>query len=103
MKKVWAKIGHTYKKKEMGSTLSLQVLITWPDADIDIPTVTQFNNPKEAEYSKTVETSQDIATYLKLQNQLDFGQAHGTLLTVPSLSIEVDWAANLITSELVLE
>eukprot|EP00957_Ditylum_brightwellii_P205521 15344240-Ditylum_brightwellii.AAC.1 len=76
MKKVWIKIGHADKKKEMGSISLLQVPTTWPDVDIDISAVTQLNNPKEAEYWKTVETPKEIATYLKLQNQLHFGQAH---------------------------
>eukprot|EP00957_Ditylum_brightwellii_P156863 11939090-Ditylum_brightwellii.AAC.1 len=68
MKKVWTKIGHADKKKEMGSITLLQVSITWPDAYIDISTVTQLNNPNKAEYWKNVETPNGIATYLKLQN-----------------------------------
>eukprot|EP00957_Ditylum_brightwellii_P156295 11896259-Ditylum_brightwellii.AAC.2 len=87
----------------MGSIIWLQVLITWPDADIDTSTVTQFDNPKEATYWKTVETPKEIATYLKLQSWLHFEQAHGTPFTVPPLSIKVDWAANSIILELVLE
>eukprot|EP00957_Ditylum_brightwellii_P184202 14030622-Ditylum_brightwellii.AAC.1 len=76
MKKVWTKIVHVDKQKEMGSMPLLQVPITWPDADIDTSNVTQLDNPKEAKYWKTVETSKEIATYLKLQNQLHFRQAH---------------------------
>eukprot|EP00957_Ditylum_brightwellii_P076889 5844169-Ditylum_brightwellii.AAC.1 len=68
MKKVWTKIGHADKKKEMGSISLLQVPITWPDAGIDTSTVTQLDNPKEAEYWKTAETLKEVATYLKLQN-----------------------------------
>eukprot|EP00957_Ditylum_brightwellii_P028793 2175281-Ditylum_brightwellii.AAC.1 len=60
----------------MGSISLLQVTITWPDADIDTPNVTQLNNLKDAEYWKTVETPEEKATYLKVQNQLHFGQAH---------------------------
>eukprot|EP00957_Ditylum_brightwellii_P144224 10988828-Ditylum_brightwellii.AAC.1 len=66
MKKVWTKIGHADQKKEPGSISLLQVMITWPDADIDTSTVTQLDNPKEAEYLKAVETHKEIATYLKL-------------------------------------
>eukprot|EP00957_Ditylum_brightwellii_P043739 3316377-Ditylum_brightwellii.AAC.1 len=50
-----------------------------------------------------VETAKEIATYLKLQNRLHFSQAHGMLFTIPPLSVEFDWAANSVTSELVLE
>eukprot|EP00957_Ditylum_brightwellii_P052190 3957371-Ditylum_brightwellii.AAC.1 len=50
-----------------------------------------------------METPKEIATYLKLWNQLHFGQAHGTPFLVPPLSIEVDWAANSITLGLLLE
>eukprot|EP00957_Ditylum_brightwellii_P100017 7622569-Ditylum_brightwellii.AAC.1 len=103
MRKVWTKIGLADENKEMGSISLLQILITWPDPDIETSTVTQLDNPNKAEYWKTVETPSKIATYLKLQSQLHFGQAHGTPFTVPPLSIEVDWATNLITSELVLE
>eukprot|EP00957_Ditylum_brightwellii_P066411 5042062-Ditylum_brightwellii.AAC.1 len=46
---------------------------------------------------------EEIATYLKLQNRPHFGQANGTPFTVPPLSVSFDWAANSITSELVLE
>eukprot|EP00957_Ditylum_brightwellii_P021048 1585902-Ditylum_brightwellii.AAC.1 len=99
MKKVWTKIGHANKKKEMGSISLLQVPITWPDADVDKSTVAQLNNPKEAEYWKTVETPKERAIYLKLRNQLHFEQAHGTAFTVPPLPIEIDWATNLITPE----
>eukprot|EP00957_Ditylum_brightwellii_P076231 5795057-Ditylum_brightwellii.AAC.1 len=38
MKKLWTKIGHADKKKEMGLISLLQVQITWPDVDIDIST-----------------------------------------------------------------
>eukprot|EP00957_Ditylum_brightwellii_P198180 15100643-Ditylum_brightwellii.AAC.1 len=75
----------------MGSISLLQVLITWPDADVDTSTVTQLDSPKEAEYGKTVETPKAIATYLKLWNQLHFGQAHGTPFTVLSLGSELNY------------
>eukprot|EP00957_Ditylum_brightwellii_P150526 11462016-Ditylum_brightwellii.AAC.1 len=103
MKKIWTKIGHVNKEKETDSISLLQVLVMWPDADVDTSTVTQLDNPKEAEYWKTVETPKEIATFLKLQNQLYFGKAHGTLFTVPPLSIDIDLVANSITSKLVLE
>eukprot|EP00957_Ditylum_brightwellii_P161619 12305375-Ditylum_brightwellii.AAC.1 len=49
-----------------------------------------------------VDTPQDIAFYLKLRNQLHFGQPQGTPFTIPPLKHKVDWAANLITLELIL-
>eukprot|EP00957_Ditylum_brightwellii_P006885 520864-Ditylum_brightwellii.AAC.1 len=36
-------------------------------------------------------------------DRLHFGQAHDTPFTVPPLSVEVKWAANSITSKLILE
>ena len=103
MKKVWKKIGYADKKKEMGSITSPQVPLTWPESDIDIDSVIHLDNPKEAEHWKTVEMPEEIATYLKLRKRLHFGQAHGTPFTVPPLLVSFDWAANSITSELVLE
>eukprot|EP00957_Ditylum_brightwellii_P127479 9721459-Ditylum_brightwellii.AAC.1 len=87
----------------MGSISLLQVPIMWLDADIDVSKVTHLDSPKEADYWKMAETPKEIATYLKLQNRLHFGQAHGTPFTVPNLSVEFDWAANSITINLVLE
>eukprot|EP00957_Ditylum_brightwellii_P116667 8899492-Ditylum_brightwellii.AAC.1 len=103
IKKVWAEIGYADKKKNIGSISSLQVLVRWPDVHDGTVNVTNLDNPKNAEYWKTVETPKEIATYLKLQNRLQFGQAYGTLFTMPPLSVEFDWAANSVTSELVLE
>eukprot|EP00957_Ditylum_brightwellii_P169119 12872275-Ditylum_brightwellii.AAC.1 len=44
-----------------------------------------------------------METYLKLQNRLYFGQAQRTPFTTPPLSVEIGWAANSVTSELVLD
>eukprot|EP00957_Ditylum_brightwellii_P114097 8698952-Ditylum_brightwellii.AAC.1 len=38
-----------------------------------------------------------------MENKLHFGQAQGTPFTVLSFSVEVDWGANSVTSELILE
>eukprot|EP00957_Ditylum_brightwellii_P194069 14779821-Ditylum_brightwellii.AAC.1 len=65
--------------------------------------MTHLDNPKEAEHWTTVEMPEEVATYLKLQKKLHFGQAHGTLFTVPPLLVSFHWAANSITSDLVLE
>eukprot|EP00957_Ditylum_brightwellii_P100418 7654451-Ditylum_brightwellii.AAC.1 len=87
----------------MRSITSLQVPVTWPESDIDIDLVIHLDNSKEAEHWKAVEMPEEIATCLKLWNRLHFGQAHGTLFTVPPFSVSFDWAANSITSEFVLE
>eukprot|EP00957_Ditylum_brightwellii_P117954 8996872-Ditylum_brightwellii.AAC.1 len=87
----------------MGSISLLQVPIKWPDADADVSKVTHLDNPKEAEHWKMVETPKKIATYLKLQNRLHFGEDHSTPFNVPPLLVEFDWAVKSITSELVLE
>eukprot|EP00957_Ditylum_brightwellii_P128229 9779714-Ditylum_brightwellii.AAC.1 len=50
-----------------------------------------------------VETPKEVATYLKLQNRLYFGQARGMPFTIPPMSVKFDLAANSVTSELVLE
>eukprot|EP00957_Ditylum_brightwellii_P057631 4370298-Ditylum_brightwellii.AAC.1 len=87
----------------MESILSLQVPITWPEAQSNVARITLLDNPKEAKYWKTVKLPEDIAFYLKLRNKLHFGQAHSTPFTIPPLSVEVVWAVNSIASELVLK
>eukprot|EP00957_Ditylum_brightwellii_P203959 15336934-Ditylum_brightwellii.AAC.1 len=62
-----------------------------------------LKNPKKAKVWQLIETPHGIAHYLKIWNRFHFGQASGTPFTIPPLSIEVDWAANSITSELILE
>eukprot|EP00957_Ditylum_brightwellii_P011788 889465-Ditylum_brightwellii.AAC.1 len=103
MKKVWAKIGYADKKKDIGSISSLQVPLTWPNANVDSINVVNLDNLKKVECWKTVEIPKEIVTYLKLCNRLHFGQAQGTPFTMPPLSVEFDWAENSVTSELVLE
>eukprot|EP00957_Ditylum_brightwellii_P004128 314639-Ditylum_brightwellii.AAC.1 len=103
MSTVWKKIAYTHKKNHNGSITSLRIPETWPQIEEDINTVTTLENPKKAHKWRFIETLHEIAHYLKLQNRLHFGQAQGTPFTVLPLSIEVDWAANSITSELILE
>eukprot|EP00957_Ditylum_brightwellii_P050766 3849053-Ditylum_brightwellii.AAC.1 len=81
----------------------LQVPITWSDQDQDITLIQLLENPKTAKHWKTVETSHEVLFYLKLRNRLHFGQTKGTPFMVPLLLVEIDWAAKLITFELVLE
>eukprot|EP00957_Ditylum_brightwellii_P210156 15364622-Ditylum_brightwellii.AAC.1 len=50
-----------------------------------------------------VEIPKEIVLNLKLRNRLHFDQARGMPFTIPLLSIEFDWAANSVTSNLVLE
>eukprot|EP00957_Ditylum_brightwellii_P093913 7152182-Ditylum_brightwellii.AAC.1 len=65
--------------------------------------VTDLKNPKKSKVWGLIETPHKIVHYLKIHNRLHFGQARGTSFTIPPLSIEVDWAENSITSELILE
>eukprot|EP00957_Ditylum_brightwellii_P091753 6986677-Ditylum_brightwellii.AAC.1 len=75
----------------------------WQSSHCDENQLHALNNPKKAQHWRTVETPQEIAFYLKLCNELHFGQAKGTPFTVPPLAEEVDWAANSRHSKLVLE
>eukprot|EP00957_Ditylum_brightwellii_P028184 2128579-Ditylum_brightwellii.AAC.1 len=84
MSTVWKKILHTHKKNHHGSITSLRIPESWPHIGEDINTVKTLENPQKA-------------------NELHFGQAQGTPFTVPPVSIEVDWAANSITSEIFLD
>eukprot|EP00957_Ditylum_brightwellii_P100790 7682761-Ditylum_brightwellii.AAC.1 len=54
MAKVWKKIGHTDKKYESGSFLSLQIPVTWPSSDCDQDQISALDNPKKG---KTLENS----------------------------------------------
>eukprot|EP00957_Ditylum_brightwellii_P198123 15095060-Ditylum_brightwellii.AAC.1 len=100
MQQVWRKIGHTDKKHIDSSITNLQIPITWPSTTSDEHSTIKLDNPKTANYQQTVETPKEVAFYLKLRNQLHFGQAKGTPLTVPPLSKEFDWSANSKQSEL---
>eukprot|EP00957_Ditylum_brightwellii_P025022 1893486-Ditylum_brightwellii.AAC.1 len=65
MAKVWNKIGHTDKKYESGSILSFQIPVTWPSSNCDEHTTSALDIPKKAQHWRTIETSQEIAFYLK--------------------------------------
>eukprot|EP00957_Ditylum_brightwellii_P080294 6107083-Ditylum_brightwellii.AAC.1 len=69
MVSTWSKVRYADKGRQMKSTKSLQIPLSWPGCP-------------------------DIITR---------DQAHGTMLTVPPLSHEIDWGPNSITLELLLE
>eukprot|EP00957_Ditylum_brightwellii_P108084 8245794-Ditylum_brightwellii.AAC.1 len=82
---------------------SLQIPLSWLDC-LDIITRDQaLEDPKQTKNWRTVKTPIEIANCLMLRNKRHFGQAHGTMFTAPPLSHEIDWGANSIVSELLLE
>eukprot|EP00957_Ditylum_brightwellii_P099300 7563989-Ditylum_brightwellii.AAC.1 len=103
MQQVWKKIRHGNKKHIDSLIPTLQIPITWPSTSSDEQSTTKLDNPKTATYWQTVNTPKEVAIYLKLRNQLYFGQAKGTPFTLPPLSEEFDWSANSKQSKLVLE
>eukprot|EP00957_Ditylum_brightwellii_P123010 9379281-Ditylum_brightwellii.AAC.1 len=100
MQQVWKKIGHADKKHNDYSITALQTPITWPSTTCDEKSTEKLDNPKKAKYWWTVHTPKEVAFYLKLRNQLHFGQAKGTPFMVPPLSEEFDWSANSKQSKL---
>eukprot|EP00957_Ditylum_brightwellii_P080229 6102239-Ditylum_brightwellii.AAC.1 len=98
MSTVWSKIAHMHKNNQHSSITSLKIPESWPQIGDSINTVTNLENPKKAKSWQFIETPQKITHYLKIWTRLHFGQARGTPFTNPLLSIEVDWAANSITS-----
>eukprot|EP00957_Ditylum_brightwellii_P123812 9437882-Ditylum_brightwellii.AAC.1 len=103
MSMIWEKIKFLDGKKTKGSITSLCIPTSWPQASDDDSSINLLKNPKTANKWRTAETPPNIAFYLKLWNQLHFGQGQGTPFTTPPLKLEADWAANLTTSELILE
>eukprot|EP00957_Ditylum_brightwellii_P198185 15100860-Ditylum_brightwellii.AAC.1 len=53
----------------------------------------ELEDPKKAQQWRTVDLTEKILHYLTIWNQRHFGQAKGTLLTMPLLSQYFDWAA----------
>jgi hypothetical protein len=60
-------------------------------------------NPKQCQHWRTVDTPDEVVQVLLNRNQKHFGQAKGTPLTCPPLSQDIDYTANTITTELILE
>eukprot|EP00957_Ditylum_brightwellii_P027877 2106305-Ditylum_brightwellii.AAC.1 len=84
----------------MNSITSLQIPLSWPDCP-DIITRDQIlEDPKQTKDLRTVENCKEIASYLMLRNKRYFGQAHGTMFTVPPLSNDIGWGTNYIALEL---
>eukprot|EP00957_Ditylum_brightwellii_P092169 7017075-Ditylum_brightwellii.AAC.1 len=90
MQQVWKKRGHADRKHIDSLITTLQIPITWPSTNFDEQSTIKLDNPKTANYWRTVDTPKEVAFYLKLRNCLHFGQAKGTPFTVPPLSEEFD-------------
>eukprot|EP00957_Ditylum_brightwellii_P091364 6956460-Ditylum_brightwellii.AAC.1 len=86
MQQVWKKIGHADKKHIDSLMTTFQIPIPWPSTTSDEHSTIKLDNPKTANSWRTVGTPKEVAFYLKLRNQLHFGQAKGTPFTVPPLS-----------------
>eukprot|EP00957_Ditylum_brightwellii_P065631 4977597-Ditylum_brightwellii.AAC.1 len=84
MQQVWKKIGHADTKHIDSLITTLQISITWPSTTCDEHSTIELDNPKTANYWQTVDTPREVAFYLKLRNQLHFGQAKAGFL--PQLS-----------------
>eukprot|EP00957_Ditylum_brightwellii_P050175 3804461-Ditylum_brightwellii.AAC.1 len=100
MQQVWKKIGHADKKNIDSLITNLQIPITWPTTTSAEQSTIKLDNPKTANYWRTVNTPKEVIFYSKLRNRLHFGQAKGTPFIVPPLSEEFDWLANSKQSEL---
>eukprot|EP00957_Ditylum_brightwellii_P151918 11568757-Ditylum_brightwellii.AAC.1 len=103
MSTVWSKIAHMHKNNQHSSITSIKIPESWQQIGDDISTVTNIENPNKAKVWQLMEILQEIMHYLTFWNRLHFGQTRGTPFTIPPLSIEVDWVANAITSELIVE
>jgi exonuclease III len=60
-------------------------------------------SPKQAKEWRQIDAPDEILTALRNRNQQHFGQAAGTPLTLPPLSQEINFEANTVTTELILE
>eukprot|EP00957_Ditylum_brightwellii_P036539 2767859-Ditylum_brightwellii.AAC.1 len=103
MSTVWSKIAHIHRNNHHSSITSLMIPESWPQIRDIVNVVTELENHKKAKVWRLIEIPHKITHYLTTCNRLNFGQARGTPSTILPLSIEVDWATNSITSELILE
>eukprot|EP00957_Ditylum_brightwellii_P129663 9890891-Ditylum_brightwellii.AAC.1 len=103
MVSTWSKVWYADKGKQVNSMSFLPILSSWSDCPKTIPQHYTLEEPKQIEEWRTVETPTEIAKCLILRNKRHFGQAHGAMFTVNPLFHEIDWRANSITSELILE
>eukprot|EP00957_Ditylum_brightwellii_P148303 11291150-Ditylum_brightwellii.AAC.1 len=68
MQQVWKKIGYADTKNIDSSITNLQIPITWPSNISDERSNIELDNPKRANYWRTVDTPKEVAFYLKLRN-----------------------------------
>eukprot|EP00957_Ditylum_brightwellii_P189709 14440728-Ditylum_brightwellii.AAC.1 len=100
---MWKNIRFADKGKKESNLTSIQVLASWPDMLMDTPPNCDLEDPKSTPEWKTIDLPQEIVHYFKLRNRRHFGQAQGTLFTVPPYSQCFDWSTNSPISELVLQ
>eukprot|EP00957_Ditylum_brightwellii_P001490 116114-Ditylum_brightwellii.AAC.1 len=92
---IWSKIKSMNKKSQGKGFTWIQIPAPWPADEESFKDPESIENPKIATEWKTIDVPKDIEFYLLMCNRLHFGQAKGTLLTVPTLSVQVDWTVNL--------
>eukprot|EP00957_Ditylum_brightwellii_P106132 8096160-Ditylum_brightwellii.AAC.2 len=63
----------------------------------------KLEDSKKAKQWRIVDLPVEILHYLTIQNRHHFGQAKGTLFTMPPLSQYFDWTANSPVSKMVLK
>eukprot|EP00957_Ditylum_brightwellii_P071242 5415366-Ditylum_brightwellii.AAC.1 len=63
----------------------------------------ELKDPKKAQQWHTVNLTKKILHYLAIRNRHHFGQAKGTLYSIPPLSQYFDWSSNSPVSEMVLK
>eukprot|EP00957_Ditylum_brightwellii_P091506 6968067-Ditylum_brightwellii.AAC.1 len=103
MSNMWKKIKFADKGNQDNNITLIQIPASWPDANTSISLQMQLEDPKSGTMWRLVELPKEILHYLTICNRRHFGQTMGTLFTVPPLSQHFDWAANSMTSELMLQ
>eukprot|EP00957_Ditylum_brightwellii_P063926 4849875-Ditylum_brightwellii.AAC.1 len=83
MGSTWIKVQYADKGKQVNSISSLQIPSSCSNFPETIPRDYTLEEPKQPKEWRTVYTPDEIAKYLMLRNKCHFGQAHGTMFTVP--------------------
>ena len=98
---MWRSISRAKGESRSNGIVNLEIPSSWPSNDSGFND--SIENPKQCNQWKQIQTPKAIEFYLRKRNQIHFGQAHGTPFTVPPLSVALDWSANSLSAELMLE
>eukprot|EP00957_Ditylum_brightwellii_P078592 5975128-Ditylum_brightwellii.AAC.1 len=102
MASMWRKIKYADKETIENNITTLLIPVSWPEVHSRVEECITLKEPKESEHWRQVELPEEVIYYLKVRNQRHFDQAHENLFTIPPLSQNFDWNANVVVSELVL-